>query len=102
MLQHVVLFRFPSPPDVAELREQVAKFRAIDEASNVRLGSPLMPDWAAGYQFLLYLELPDQSAFTTYLSHPVHVAFGEWVQALHAETAVFTYALDDQTLLAGR
>jgi hypothetical protein len=88
---------------MAELREQVEKFRAIDEVSAIRLGSPLMPDWAAGYQFLLYLEIPDQSALTAYLAHPVHVAFGEWVQARHAENAVFTFAVDDETvLLAGR
>ena len=102
MLQHVVLFRFPvelSESEVDEMRSQLAAFvTEIEPVQTVRFGPTLMPDWARGYQVLLYMELTDWDGLQTYLSHPAHGVFGKWTVDRGCEPVAFDYFIEQATL----
>lgn len=104
MRQHVVLLRFEptlSADKDAELRAQVAAIAAgIDVVTGMRLGrTSLNADLARGYEYLLYAELSGDDALAGYLSHPLHDAFGRWLQSHGAGNLVFSYDLDEATVL---
>ncbi|MFL6042154.1 MAG: Dabb family protein [Gaiellales bacterium] len=98
MLQHTVLFKFPRTLDPAEEKEMRAKIESwpatIDVLRAVRFGAPLSADYAAGYQYLLHLEVDDTAALNTYLNHPAHLEFGAWTTERGAEYVVVPIDLD--------
>ncbi|MHB8506653.1 MAG: Dabb family protein [Acidimicrobiales bacterium] len=102
-LQHIVLFQFPealSGDDAAELRRQVESWpSAIGGITALRLGPALWPDRARGYQYLLYMELPDEEALRTYQQHPVHQAFAAWANERGNVPLAFDYHLDGAAVI---
>jgi hypothetical protein len=102
MLQHVVLFSFPSPlskDEIAEMRSLVRAWASeVDDLNTIRLGAPLSPEAAGGYGYLLYLELDDLDALERYLAHPAHARFGAWIAERKAHPLVVSYYLDDSTV----
>jgi hypothetical protein len=102
-LQHVVLFAFPEKlgaEEEAEMGRQVAAWpEAIGGISALRFGSALSADYAQGYQYLLFMEFPDQAAYEQYLGHQDHLAFGAWIMERKCTPLVFDYALDGTTVI---
>ena len=102
-LQHVVLLAFPDKlgaDDEAEMRRQVRAWpEAIGGISALRFGSALAADYAQGYQYLLFMEFPDQAAYEQYLGHKEHLSFGGWIMERKCTPLVFDFALDDTTVI---
>ncbi|MDA8285685.1 MAG: Dabb family protein [Actinomycetota bacterium] len=102
-LQHVVLFGFPEElpaGDDAELRRQVASWpAAIGGMTALRLGRPLSSERTRGYQYLLYMEFPDEAALGAYQQHPVHQAFVAWASERASAVLAFDYLLDAGTVI---
>lgn len=102
-LQHVVLLAFPDKlgaEDEAEMRRQVEAWPgSIDAISALRFGSAMSADYAQGYQYLLFMEFPDQAAYEQYLGHKDHLAFGGWIMERKCTPLVFDFALDDKTVI---
>jgi hypothetical protein len=102
-LQHVVLLAFPDKlgaDDEAEMRRQVEAWaETIGGISAIRFGPALSPDYSQGYQYLLFMELPDDASYQAYLGHPAHLAFGGWIMERKCTPLVFDYPLDDTTVI---
>ncbi len=102
-LQHIVLFGFgeelPTEDD-AELLRQVASWpSAIGGMTALRLGRPLSSERTSGYQYLLYMEFPDEAALRAYQQHPVHQAFAAWAAERSNVVLAFDYFLDAGTVI---
>jgi Stress responsive A/B Barrel Domain len=102
-LQHVVLFNFPGglgDADWADMRRQVSSWpEQIGGIDALRLGPPMYDERTRGHQYLLYLEVADEAALTTYQQHPVHQAFVRWLKERDCATLAFDYLLDDDTVV---
>lgn len=103
-VQHVVLFSFPSDlngDDWTEMRRQVRAWpEEIGGMTSLRFGPSINTDRARGYQYLLYMEFPDELALTTYQQHPVHQVFLHWIIEHECTPLVFDYYLDESTVIA--
>jgi hypothetical protein len=103
MLQHVVLFSFPSPlpeADAATMREMIASWPSkIGLMSRCRFGADLTGARTRGYQYLLNMEFPSFDVLLQYQQHPVHQEFLAWVMARDCTPLAFDYYLDSGTLL---
>jgi Stress responsive A/B Barrel Domain len=103
MLQHVVLFKFPtelSADESAEMRDLVLSWvDEIPETKAIRLGPPLYEERAEGYHYLLYLEVDDLEALQRYLSHPAHLRFGKWASDRGCTFLIFNYLVDERTAI---
>ncbi|HVA73034.1 MAG TPA: Dabb family protein [Acidimicrobiales bacterium] len=102
-LQHVVLLAFPDKlgtEDEAEMCRQVQAWpEAIGGISTLRFGSALSTDYSQGYQYLLFMEFPDQASYEQYLGHKEHLAFGGWIMERKCTPLVFDYVVDDKTVI---
>jgi hypothetical protein len=106
VLQHVVLFSFPtelSEADWAEMQRQVRAWPAeIPGLDVVRIGPPLSDARTRGYQYLLYMEVADTDALVAYQQHPTHQMFLRWVMDRDCTPLAFDYYLDDATVVVAR
>jgi len=103
-VQHVVLFRFPTPlgPDearemldlVASWPERIGGFRRLRFGTDLNDGAR-----SRGYQFLLLSEHDDVPELRAYQRHPVHLAFADWVFSRGCEVLAFDYQLDPTTVV---
>lgn len=103
-LQHVVLFSFPSDLDELDWTEMRRQVRAwpveIGGMTALRLGPSINDERTRGYQYLLFMEFPDETALTTYRQHPLHQAFQRWVLERECTPLAFDYYLDQSTVIA--
>jgi hypothetical protein len=104
LVQHVLLMKFSEPLDQAgesELREHAASWpRLIGEMTALRLGPSFTPERTRGYQYLMYMEFPDEASLRRYQDHPVHKAFVAWAGAHGGEPPLaFDYYLDGSTVI---
>lgn len=102
MFQHVVLFGFPEPlgeADDAELRSLLRSLATEAECIQAMRFGRSVTDWTGGFDYLLYVELTEEAALPAYLSHPRHVAVGQWIQARECTSVVFDYAVDEATVI---
>lgn len=102
-LQHIVLFGFPREPTAAEadeLRRRIASWPAvIGGMTAIRFGPARWTERTRGYQYLLYMEFPDEAALGAYQDHPVHREFAAWVGGLGVTPLAFDYHLDEATVV---
>jgi hypothetical protein len=105
MLQHVVLFSFPTDldaGDAAEMRRQIESWPGVIPGIRaLRFGSDLTGERTRGYQYLLFMEFDDQDTLRAYQGHPVHQQFLRWVLDHSCTPLAFDYHLTDQTVLVG-
>jgi hypothetical protein len=103
MLQHVVLFSFPTDldaQDAAELRRQIEGWPGVIPGIRaLRFGTDLTGERTRGYQYLLYMEFDDQDTLRAYQGHPVHQRFLRWVLDHSCTPLAFDYHLTDRTVL---
>ena len=101
-MQHLVLFRLPTPPAPeveAEMRRQIATWvGVIPGLRRLRFGADT-GGRAAGYQFALLTEFDNQAAMDAYGPHPLHAAFLNWVTERRFEVLRFDYPLNPTTSL---
>jgi len=101
-LQHVVLFRFPTPLNAAESAEMAAMVRGwpseIDVIRALRFGPDLTNNRTRGFQYLLMMSFDDQDHLERYRAHPAHLAFGVWIHARNCEVLAFDYYLNEETV----
>jgi Stress responsive A/B Barrel Domain len=102
-IQHVLLMKFSEPLDQiseSELREHVRSWpRLIGEMTALRIGPSFTPERTRGYQYLMYMEFPDEASLRRYQDHPAHKAFVAWASALGSDPLAFDYYLDDATVI---
>jgi hypothetical protein len=105
LIQHVVLFRFPTELTGEEEREALDQIRSwpaeIGGFTKLRFGRDLTGDRSQGYQYLLFTEFESDQALADYLPHPVHQRFSRWVAERGCQTLAFDYRLDEATAIAG-
>jgi hypothetical protein len=103
MLQHIVLFSFPtdlSESDWDDMRGQVRSWPAeIGGIEKIRFGSPVNTERTRGYQYLLYTEFESLDALVSYQQHPVHQKFLKWVLDRDCTPLAFDYYLDEETVV---
>jgi len=103
-LQHVVLFSFPSNLDERDWTEMGRQVRAwpveIGGMTTLRLGPAINDERTRGYQYLLFMEFPDETALKAYQQHPVHQEFLRWVLERECTALAFDYYLDVSTVIA--
>jgi hypothetical protein len=103
MLQHVVLFSFPSEPSEEDWQEMQSHVRSwpseIGGIEALRLGPSINTERTRGYHHLLYMEFVDQDALVRYQQHPVHKKFLQWVIDHNFTPLAFDYYLDDETVI---
>lgn len=101
MLQHVVLFSFPSDlsaDDWADMRSQVRAWPTeIGGIDRIRFGPSVNVERTRGYQYLLYTEFGDLDALVRYQQHPVHKKFLKWVLDRECTALAFDYYVDEET-----
>jgi hypothetical protein len=104
-LQHIVLFSFPeelSAEDWADMQQQVKSWpEEIGGFLQLRLGQSINTERTRGYQYLLYMEVPDEAALASYQQHPVHQYFLRWVMERNCTPLAFDYFLDESTVVVG-
>ena len=102
-LQHIVLFSFPTDlddDDWADMQRQVRSWPSeIGGIDKIRLGASTNTERTRGYQYLLYMEVPDETALLTYQKHPVHQTFLKWVLDRDCTPLAFDYYLDEHTIV---
>jgi hypothetical protein len=102
-LQHIVLFSFPanlSDADWTEMQRHVRAWpKEIGGIDKIRLGASINTERTRGYQYLLYMEVADEAALTTYQRHPVHQRFLHWVLERDCTALAFDYQLDEKTVV---
>ncbi len=100
-LQHIVLFKFPTPLTAAQdaqMREMVAEWpTAIGTMTDLRFGGDLTEARSRGYQYLLLTVFPDADTLAAYTSHPVHQDFVRFLDDHGCERLAFDYYLDSST-----
>ena len=103
MLQHVVLFSFPTDlgdDDWAEMRAMVRSWpEQIGGIDTIRLGPSINTERTRGYQYLLYTEFADLEALVRYQKHPVHQMFLKWVLDRDCTPLAFDYYADKDTVV---
>lgn len=103
MLQHVVLFSFPSDlseNDWADMRSMVREWPTeIGGIDRIRLGPSINTERTRGYQYLLYMEFADVDALVRYQQHPVHKKFHKWVLDRECTALAFDYYADVDTVV---
>jgi hypothetical protein len=103
-IQHLVLFRLrddPGPEVEEEMRRQIAKWVGLPGLRRLRFGRDTL-ERADGYQFGLFTEFSDPTAYAAYLVHPLHQSFLAWVLERSFDVIRFDYPLTDQTSLQER
>lgn len=102
-VQHVVLFSFPSDLDEldwTEMRRQVHSWPVeIGGMTTLRLGPSINAERTRGYQYLLFMEFPEETALTMYQQHPVHQTFLRWVLDRECTALAFDYFIDQGTVI---
>jgi hypothetical protein len=103
MLQHVVLFSFPTDLDDADWADMQAQVRSwpaeIGGIDTIRLGPSINAERTRGYQYLLFMELADLDALVRYQKHPVHQKFLQWVIDHNCTPLAFDYYIDEDTVV---
>lgn len=103
MLQHIVLFSFPSDLSAADWAEMRAHVRSwpteIGGIDRVRIGPSINVERTRGYQYLLYTEFADLESLVRYQQHPVHQKFLAWVLERDCTPLAFDYYVDEETVV---
>src|SRR3954451_2371781 len=98
MLQHVVLFSFPtdlSAEDWADMQAQVRSWPdEIGGIDTIRLRAAVNNQRPRGYQSLLFMEVADLHALVRYQKHPVPQKFLQWVIDHDCKPLSFDYSPD--------
>ena len=100
--QHVILFKFPTELTDEEEKEMFERVRSwpdeIPGFTGLRFGKDV-GGRSNGYEYLLLTEFESEEAHQAYYTHPVHVAFSEWIAERKPEAIRNGYALTPDNLI---
>lgn len=102
-LLHAVLLSFDPELGTADVDDMYAQVRAWPEGiggfEHLAIGRPLFTERTQGYQYLLHVVVPDETALERYVVHPVHQRFAAWVRERGGLVLAFDYVLDEETVV---
>jgi hypothetical protein len=108
ILQHVVLFGFPSALSQDETHEFDRLIRSfpleIGSMRDLRIGQDLhlVGDRSQGFQYLMEMEFADVATFRAYRAHPAHVRLSEFIRARDCRVLAFDYFVDAMTVIQSK
>jgi len=99
LLRHVVLFKFKSDADPAEVKEVVDAFRRlpgqIDAIKDFEYGTDISPEKKSqGFTHCFLVTFDSEAGRDTYLPHPAHKAFVKKLRPILDDVLVFDYWAD--------
>jgi hypothetical protein len=99
-LHRIVLMRFSSEPDEAEIRSLLAAVQEqVEGVVAIRFGRNRAD---GSYTHGIHAEFADAEALETYLPHPAHQALGAYLRSKGLEYELLIVSADDVVSLAQR